>query len=362
MADISKITIESDTYDIKDATARQMIETINDDEIIIIGDSYLAGQGTTNPSTDNFGYLLMQKLGMNTNNFHIWAEGGSSFTNPGNQNHNWQGIINARKSEVTTANITKVIFAGGYNDINASSKNDIDVAISNTMTTAKNTFPNAKIYVSLIGNNGAKTADGATARRKLKGYIYQSYCNVSNYGGIFIDKGQLPLQDYRLYETSENKVHPNGDGNLEIANYLYQALMYETTNFIKETSAYSFGGVSGFTGSITCIERLNNENVELSLYCDNLVGSVGSGEITIDLGEQDLKFLRYNNISTRNVSSMNMIRIGNNTTNVYHNVPAIVYLNSSSHLMLQFENDYNSETINKIILNWSTFILECNRN
>ena len=52
------------------------------DEIIIVGDSYLAGQSLTNPSTENYGYLLMQKLGMNTNNFHIWAEGGSSFTNP----------------------------------------------------------------------------------------------------------------------------------------------------------------------------------------------------------------------------------------------------------------------------------------
>lgn len=362
MADISKIQIESGTYDIKDEVARELIANIGNEEIIIIGDSYLEGVGTTNPTTDNFGYLLMQKLGMDGTNFHRWAEGGSSFTNPGSQGHTWQGIIEARKNEVTKANITKILLVGGYNDINANTGEDINTAISNTMTTIKNNFPNAKTYICLIGNNGAKTADGATARRKLKSYIYRCYCNASNYGAIFIDKGQLPLQDYTLYESSTNKVHPNNDGNLAIANYLYQALMYETTNFVKETAAYSFSSITGYTGTVNCIERLNNENVELSLYCDNLIGTFNTGENSVNFGQQDLKYLRHTPINTGSASSLAFIRIGNNTTNVYHKVPALVYVNSSNELVMQFENTFSGETINKVILNWTTFILEANRN
>lgn len=362
MADISKIEIEGTSYNIKDQGARDLISNIGNDEIIIVGDSYLEGVGTVTPATDNYGYLLMQKMGMTSSNFHIWAEGGSSFTNQGSQGHNWLQIVEARKNEVTKANITKIIFCGGYNDINASNQANIETAMNNTITAVKSNFVNAKIYICLIGNNGAKTADGATARKKLKGYIYRAYCNASKYGAIFIDKGQMCLQDYNLYETSANKIHPNNEGNAAIAYYLYQALMFETTNFIKETDPYNFSSVSGYTGTITAIERINNENIELSLYCDNFLGTVARGEVSINLGDQPLNYLRYNNISTRNESSMCMIRIGNSSTNVYHKVPALLYINSSSQLVLQFENDYSSETINKIILNWNTFILEANRN
>ena len=362
MADISKIEIEGTSYDIKDQGARDLIANINNEEIIIVGDSYLEGVGTTNPATDNFGYLLMQKLGMNGTNFHRWAEGGSSFTNQGSQGHNWLQIVESRKNEVTRANITKIIFVGGYNDINANSGDDINTAISNTIAAVKSNFVNAKIYVCLIGNNGAKTADGATARRKLKSYIYRCYCNVSNYGAIFIDKGQLPLQDYTLYENHANKIHPNNDGNVAIANYLYQALMYETTNFIKETAAYNFNAVTGYTGTVSCIERLNNENVELCLYCNSLLGTFSTGENSINFGQQDLKYLRHTPINTGSASSVAFIRVGNNTTNVYHRIPALVYINSNNELVMQFENTFSGETINKIILNWVTFILQANKN
>ena len=120
MADISKIEIEGTSYNIKDQGARDLISNIGNDEIIIVGDSYLEGVGTVTPATDNYGYLLMQKMGMTSSNFHIWAEGGSSFTNQGSQGHNWLQIVEARKNEVTKANITKIILCGGYNDINAS--------------------------------------------------------------------------------------------------------------------------------------------------------------------------------------------------------------------------------------------------
>ena len=84
------------------------IKNIKNKEIIMIGDSYLAGQSLANPATENYGYLLMQKLGFTSNKFHIWAEGGSSFVTPGNQNHTWQTLLQSKLNSITPSNITDI--------------------------------------------------------------------------------------------------------------------------------------------------------------------------------------------------------------------------------------------------------------
>lgn len=364
MADISKIEIDDTIYDVKDLGARSLIneldekiDNINNEEIIIVGDSYLAGQGTSDPTTKNFGYLLMQKLGMTTTNFHIWAEGGSSFTNPGNQGHVWVQVLSSRINEVTPANITRLIFAGGYNDVNATAQADIETAMSNTIAYAKTNFPNAKIYVSIIANNGADTNNGADARFKLKDYIYLAYSNAPKYDAIFLDKGQLPLQNYDLFESDPVKVHPNDNGNEEIANYFYQALKYGTCDYKKDSTAYLFNSVTGFTGSIVAVEKLINHTVKLHLYASELIGTISNGINDIDLGVQPLKFLKYTAVTLENNSSHAFIRIGNNMTNVYHLVPAIIYMTNDFHVKLQFNNDYTTESVNKIIITWQHFDL-----
>ena len=332
---------------------------ITNEEIIIVGDSYLAGQSLASPSTQNYGYLLMQKLGMNPNNFHIWAEGGSSFTNPGNQDRTWLQIVQARISEVNPNNITKLIFAGGYNDIVASNPSNIRSAMQNTINTCKSLFPNAKIYVDLIGNNGATTSNGSNARNLLKNRIYNIYSRCYNYGAIFIDKGQLAIQDYSLYENNETAVHPNADGHIAIANYLYQALQFGTCDYVISIDAYNGNTPTDFTGSLIFAEKLVNNKVQLGFYTADLVGTITQGENNINLGVQPLRLIRHNAVATGNDSEMGFIRIGNNITNVYHRVPAKFYVNSNNELRLLFENNY--ENINKIISQWSQFEFDVSR-
>ena len=329
------------------------------DEIIIVGDSYLAGQSLTNPSTENFGYLLMQKLSMTTNNFHIWAEGGSSFTNPGNQNHTWLQLVQSKINEVNPNKITKLIFAGGYNDIVATTPESIRTAMANTINTCKTLFPNAKIYVDLIGNSAATTSNGSTARNLLKNRIYNIYNKCSNYGAIFIDKGQLAIQNYSLYEDNETAVHPNAQGHIEIANWLYQCLKYGSIDYTISINPYNGNTPENFSGSVIFAERLINNKVELMFYTNDLVGTIASGEVNINLGQQPLKLIRYNAIATGYSSELGFIRIGNSNTNVYHTVPAIWYVDASNNLHLQFQNEY--ENINKIISNWNSFNFDVNK-
>ena len=334
---------------------------IINEEIILIGDSYLAGQSLTNPTTENFGYLLMNKLGMNTSNFHSYGEGGSSFTNAGNGGHTWQTLLQSHVGDVTPENITKIIFAGGYNDIVANSPSVIDNAMNGCLSYAKTTFPNATIYVSLIGNNGANSNDGANARNLLKNRIYNVYSKCSKYGGVFLDKGQLPLQDYTLYENNTTAVHPNASGHIEIANLLYQQLKYGSVDYRKDNNAFNGVIPETFnnTGSFILFEKLFNNEVHLKINC-NLVKASGYFDqktLLLDLGEQSLHFLKYNSVATGRYSHVGFIQIGNSTLNTFDLAVSYAYIGANNHLMLYIENNYG-ENANKIITAYTDFVFD----
>ena len=328
------------------------------EEIIIVGDSYLAGQGLDNPKTENFGNILMNKLGMNSNNFHIWAEGGSSFTNAGNQGHTWQQIVESKLETITPENITKIIFAGGYNDILATTPTQIESAMNNCIDYVKSVLPNATIYIDLIGNNGATTGEGATARNLLKNRIYNVYSKCFRKRAIFLDKGQLALQDYTLYENHANKVHPNAQGEQEIANYLYQSLLKEPCDYRKDNNAFNATIPSSISSSSSFLfaEKLFNNIVKLYCYFNfTLANNLEIGYNTIDLGEQtSIKFLRYNAVATGNNSNSSFIGVSDINNLQLYMLPCRMYVNSSNHLILSYYNDKSN--MKKIITpGWINF-------
>lgn len=334
------------------------IDNLLNEEIILIGDSYLAGQGLDNPETENFGNILMNKLGMNSNNFHIWAEGGSSFTNAGNQGHTWQQIVESKLKTITPENITKIIFAGGYNDIVATTPTQIESAMNNCIDYVKSVLPNATIYIDLLGNNGATTGEGATARNLLKNRIYNVYSKCFRKRAIFLDKGQLALQDYTLYENHANKVHPNAQGEQEIANYLYQSLLKAPCDYRKENNAFNGTIPSSITSSTSFLfaEKLFNNIIKL--YCSfnfTLANNLALGYNIIDLGEQtSIKFLRYNAVATGNNSNSNFIGVSDINTSQIYMLPCRMYVNSSNHLILSYYNDKSN--MQKIITpGWINF-------
>lgn len=337
---------------------KSRLDTLENEEIIVVGDSYLAGQGLDNPTTENFGYILMTKLGMSTDKFHIWAEGGSSFTNAGNQGHTWQQIVESKLETITSKNITKIIFAGGYNDIVATTPTQIETAMNNCIDYVKSVLPNATIYIDLIGNNGATTEAGASARNLLKNRIYNIYSKCFRKRAIFLDKGQLALQDYTLYENHANKVHPNLQGQQEIANYLYQSLLKAPCDYRKDNNAFN-GTIPDTISSSTSFifaEKLFNNIVKLyCLFNFTLANSLSLGYNTIDLGEQtSIKFLRYNSVATGNNSNSNVIGVSDINTSQIYMLPCRMYVNNSNHLILSCYNEHND--MKKIITpSWINF-------
>lgn len=243
------------------------ITKIKNREIIIVGDSYLAGQSLDNPTTENYGYLLMKKLGFSSDKFHIWAEGGSSFVNSGNQNHTWQTLIQSKLNTIIPNNITEIYFIGGYNDVTANNPGQIENAMQTCIEYTKRVLPKAKVFVCLIGNNASTLESQIANRNLLKNRIYNVYKNCTKYNAIFIPKGQLPLQNYTLFENNETAVHPNKQGHINLANWLYELIEYgdsdytDIQNAVNGTLPETIG-----TGQFIFREEIRNNNVYFYPY------------------------------------------------------------------------------------------------
>lgn len=347
------------------ATIPQLTEQVNklnlgeyNREIILVGDSYLAGQSLTNPSTENFGYLLMQKLKMNTNNFHIWAEGGSSFYQSGNAGHTWQTLIQSKLNTITVNNITDIFFVGGYNEVTATSPAQIETAMSNCINYCKNTFPNAKIYVDLIANNASNLSEQVKNRNLLKNRIYNVYCQCFKYGAIFIDKGQLPLQNYTLFEDNETAVHPNSQGHIAIANYLFQNIMKGNTDYKLQHNAFNLNLPENIgTGTLIGSEIIENNIVKLGLYAQiSLATTITNNQGQLDFGEQpNLQFMKY--VPTSELKNVSTIQVtnGTDTTNLQNSTIILeCYINNNNHLILKYYKTDDIEVKN-LYINWKWF-------
>ena len=161
MADISKITIESGTYDIKDSTARSDISTINTNignienslktltniknkKTIIIGDSLCL--------TDRWGDWFIAYSGCDGENY---GNGSAGFLSQGITspfvNMTFQDMLEyiiAQKTSSQLQDIEYLIVGGGINDaLNSYTPSDITTAVNNFITLAKTSLPNAKIII-----------------------------------------------------------------------------------------------------------------------------------------------------------------------------------------------------------------------
>ena len=350
-------TINETTIPNLQTTLESEIEEITNREIIIVGDSYLAGQGLSNPSTENFGYLLCQKLGLSSSQYHLYAEGGSSFYSPGSLGHTWQQLLASKVNELTPDNITEIYFLGGYNEVTASTPTQIENAMIDCISYAKTTFQNAKIYVSLIANNASTLTEQIANRNLLKNRIYNVYKNSPNYGAIFLPKGQLPLQDYTLFENNATAVHPNANGHVAIANWLFELINNGDSDFTNIHNAFNATIPSSIgSGSFTLREDVRNNEVSLFAFGNvSLTNPLTAKTGDIDFGEQgDIHFLRHIQTNNGNNQSTYIPIQGVINTGTSETSPLLINfrINPSGHLVMHYYNFNNATSVKSLIFNW----------
>ena len=161
-------TALNDNWDKIDVAYKEVednFEKITTTRIVVIGDSYLRGDHNGIASVNGWGHYLKNTLGISNSDFFSFSEGGAGLYKTGDGGHTFQTLLEANISNITNkTTITKVIICGGCND-REQSENNITNAMSIMILYCKTQFPNAIIYIGMIGNNAS--IDDETYRRNV---------------------------------------------------------------------------------------------------------------------------------------------------------------------------------------------------
>jgi len=200
---------------------------INTKKILIVGDSYLAGDNLPSPTTQNYGYLLAYQ-GFNVS---ALASSGGGFVATGDHGTFYQ-IINGY-SNGDEDDYTDIFFLGGVNDA-YESLSGLKNAIVQTVALARSKFRNAKIHVGYISQ--LRRADGNPAGVCATKAIYHSASLEALY--TYIDNCETMLKNAAY--IGADGIHPSVDGQRAIANYLISYIINGQINTAENINAYSF--------------------------------------------------------------------------------------------------------------------------
>ena len=220
---------------------------------IFIGDSYAEGYSPDGTVT-SFVYQLISKMGLSQDQYTIATHGGASFGNSGA--YLFETIIDGLTAD---NDVTDILIAGGYNDITSSGTNILN-GITACSTKLKTKFPNAKTYIAFIGG----TTNQYHGNIHLKTINYIDGC--LNNDLIYLDNLQYVL--YNASYFSSDGIHPNQNGQNEIAKALYLALRGEY-NYKKFVDLVINIDTTVWSANDIALHLYQNNNVSiLSNYSD----------------------------------------------------------------------------------------------
>lgn len=199
---------------IKDEVFKQFVNTPNlkrvleHRKIMLVGDSYLAGAGLPDPSTQGFGHLLYE-LGFDIT---ALASAGAGFTAQG-ANGRFLDVV--RNWTQNRNDYTDIIFLGGVNDSYTEIDNGtLGASIRDCIKETHQLYPNAKVAVGYISQLH-RTHDNI--KKVLQTiHTYKTGCLESNYA--YINNSETMLKRVGLLQA--DGTHPTVEGHRLIANYL----------------------------------------------------------------------------------------------------------------------------------------------
>lgn len=291
MADISKITIESGTYDIKDTTARSDIGTINSSitsinnniaslqtsltgittlknkKTIILGDSMNL--------TNGWGYNFITYSGCDGENY---GNGSAGFLSQGNtgvySGMDFQDMLEyivGTKTQDQLNAIEYLIVGGGINDaLNNYAVADLTSAVTSFILYAKNNLPNAKIIIVPI--NTFKWLKNIELLR------YNAIIDTCKNNGVMSTDDLLwwliPTGDY----NSGDNVHLTATGYQVLANNL---LTFINGGKLKQVKDLGYTFSSNWSKLIYCYLTLEGNVVSIHACLHYTGGSAPAMNSTI---------------------------------------------------------------------------------
>lgn len=202
------------------------LASTTENNVLIIGDSYADGY-TAAGFVTGFPELMAQYAGWTVDKTY-WHEetggagfgkkGGADFTKDFNQ---LTTDAYNRMDDVQRLSIKKILYAGGWNDADVSQSN-IMTGMKNTFANARQKFPNAEIYVAMIG-----WSVDYSKREQIISNALPAYTKCGKYGGRYITNSEYIMHNYAGISRSDNQ-HPNEENQDLLATYLLNGLQHGT--------------------------------------------------------------------------------------------------------------------------------------
>lgn len=234
MADISKITIESGTYDIKDTVSRETLDIMNSNDTIFLGDSYAAGTTYESGSVQfltSWCEKLRQIMGLTSGHYYIYAQGNAGFARVGNNSMNFQMTLQSHLDDIQNKNMIKnIIVCAGYNDHHEDYAL-IDQRIGEFVAFCKTNFPNAQVYIGMIGGDSRDSETGREIRYKLLSKVLNAYNKCDQYGAIYLSG--VENFSHNFYQFNNQGNHPNEAGYIYVAAMIYNAWKNGSTSLYE---------------------------------------------------------------------------------------------------------------------------------
>lgn len=245
--------VKNNTNDINNLS-----QNISANGTILIGDSYSLDR---RPDVDITGWAIPLKnlMGLDDTNCFISQDNGGGFTVNGSFG-TFENAISRLVIEDKTK-IKNIIVAGGLNDIKAESKGAIKTAIQSFMNYCKTNFPNAKVYIGMIGWNidDLYTSDNQFIRYRVINKVLPAYQEASQYGAIYLNGVENVMHDYNEYYDG---AHPNQKMCNRLAYYIYQAFKNGYASVTYEDNGITFNENNIELNDFTLTEKVvNNQTI-----------------------------------------------------------------------------------------------------
>lgn len=346
MADISKIQIENTVYDVKDTYSRTNISSINtnlsimnSEQTILIGDSYSLDR---RPSIDISGWMkkLQELLELSDANCYKIQDNGGGFTKVGSLGTFETALTNL---SVTDASLIKnIIVCGGLNDIDAT-KSTIKTAIHSFMTYCNTNYPNAKVYIGMIGWNIDSDGDAQYKRYQVIERVLPAYQECCDWGATYLNGVENVMHDYSEYYDA---AHPNQTACDRLGYYIYQAFKCGYASVTYDDHYLTFTNANISTSYYSVVEKIvNNETI---IFDNNQYGSqIGFTSSQPTLANYELYIGTLNSkyfttvYTNSNIVTCNCVL--KDTNNNYYQGTGTLFIRSYANCYLRFTGDSNAD-------------------
>lgn len=271
---------------------------LNDRFTIFLGDSYILGNNGKGGTILGWANYFVNYANLQATEYQIIGESGGGFVTKGSTSNSTfeEALQNGYTGDKTK--VKYIVVAGGYNDAkdSATTQDLIEIAISNFMTYVNQNFPNAKVYLGMVGADGAFTDTAMTRRYNMQMVVLPAYSNINIYGGFYLNNAEYILKsDYiKNFDQTGDLHHPNNIGYQYLGAKLFEAFLYGGCNVSSANTVTLLPSGQG-NSNLEVITLFNNGNISLILNEPEFIDPIENSSSNL-LYNQELELLSVSNL------------------------------------------------------------------